>query len=73
MEQIYREREGEQIERAILKSITEIIIQLGMGKNEYYEKDMEAAVLKDSSSYYSRKASKWIAEDSCPDYMLKVT
>lgn len=73
MEQIYREREGEQIDRAILKSITEIIIQLGMGKNEYYEKDMEAAVLKDSSSYYSRKASKWIAEDSCPDYMLKVT
>ncbi|XP_074345657.1 cullin-1-like [Apium graveolens] len=69
---ISREQEGEQIDRAILKSITEIIIQLGKGKNDYYEQDIEKAVLENASSYYSRKASKWISEDSCPDYMIKV-
>ncbi|KAK1385178.1 Cullin-1 [Heracleum sosnowskyi] len=69
---INKEREGEQIDRAILKSITDIVIRVGMGNNELYEKDFEKYVLKYSSSYYSRKASKWIAEDSCPDYMLKV-
>ncbi|XP_013617443.1 PREDICTED: NADH dehydrogenase [ubiquinone] flavoprotein 2, mitochondrial-like [Brassica oleracea var. oleracea] len=26
---------------------------------------------EDSGSYYSRKSSSWIHEDSCPDYMLK--
>ncbi|CAI9274933.1 unnamed protein product [Lactuca saligna] len=26
---------------------------------------------RDTSAYYSRKASSWILEDSCPDYMLK--
>ena len=38
---------------------------------DHYENDFEAAMLKDTSAYYSRKASNWILEDSCPDYMLK--
>lgn len=44
-----------------------------MGQMDYYENDFEASLLTDTSSYYSRKASSWILEDSCPDYMLKVT
>ena len=43
-----------------------------MGKMDHYENDFEADMLKDTSAYYSRKASNWILEDSCPDYMLKV-
>ena len=43
-----------------------------MGQMDHYEVDFEAAMLKDTSAYYSRKASNWILEDSCPDYMLKV-
>ncbi|CAH9098751.1 unnamed protein product [Cuscuta epithymum] len=42
-----------------------------MGQMEYYETDFEEAMLKDTAAYYSRKASNWIVEDSCPDYMLK--
>ncbi|KAK4388459.1 Cullin-1 [Sesamum angolense] len=38
---------------------------------DYYENDFEAAMLKDTAAYYSRKASNWILDDSCPDYMLK--
>lgn len=38
---------------------------------DHYENDFEAAMLKDTAAYYSRKASNWILEDSCPDYMLK--
>ncbi|KAH0633981.1 hypothetical protein KY284_036767 [Solanum tuberosum] len=29
------------------------------------------AMLKDTATYYSRKASSWTVEDFCPDYMLK--
>jgi len=43
-----------------------------MGHMDHYENDFEVAMLKDTSAYYSRKASNWILEDSCPDYMLKV-
>lgn len=39
---------------------------------DYYENDFEAALLNDTASYYSRKASNWTLEDSCQDYLLKV-
>ncbi|XP_057991868.1 cullin-1 isoform X3 [Hevea brasiliensis] len=68
---IDQEREGEQIDRALLKNVLDIFIEIGMGQMDYYENDFEAAMLKDTAAYYSRKASNWILEDSCPDYMLK--
>uniref|UniRef100_A0A5B7BPH1 Cullin-1 n=1 Tax=Davidia involucrata TaxID=16924 RepID=A0A5B7BPH1_DAVIN len=69
---IDQEREGEQIDRALLKNVLDIFVEIGMGQMDYYENDFEADMLKDSAAYYSRKASNWIVEDSCPDYMLKV-
>jgi cullin 1 len=69
---IDQEREGEQIDRALLKNVLDIFVEIGMGKMDHYENDFEADMLKDTSAYYSRKASNWILEDSCPDYMLKV-
>ncbi|XP_057461540.1 cullin-1-like [Actinidia eriantha] len=68
---IDQEREGEQIDRALLKNVLDIFVEIGIENMEYYERDFEDDLLKDSSAYYSRKASNWIVEDSCPDYMLK--
>ncbi|CAB4312007.1 unnamed protein product [Prunus armeniaca] len=68
---IDKEREGEQIDRALLKNVIDIFVEIGMGQMEAYEGDFEAYMLGDSGEYYSRKASNWILEDSCPDYMLK--
>lgn len=72
-DQIDQEREGEQIDRALLKNVLDIFVEIGMGQMDRYENDFEAAMLKDTAAYYSRKASNWILEDSCPDYMLKVS
>lgn len=71
--QIDQEREGEQIDRALLKNVLDIFVEIGMGQMDHYENDFEATMLKDTAAYYSRKASNWILEDSCPDYMLKVS
>ncbi|GLT79421.1 hypothetical protein SLA2020_509100 [Shorea laevis] len=68
---IDQEREGEQIDRALLKNVLGIFVEIRMGQMDYYENDFEASMLKDTAGYYSRKASNWILEDSCPDYMLK--
>ncbi|KMT20271.1 hypothetical protein BVRB_1g002750 [Beta vulgaris subsp. vulgaris] len=68
---IYVEREGGQIDRALLKNVLGIFVEIGMGQMEQYEKDFEAHLLDDTAAYYSRKASSWIVEDSCPEYMLK--
>ncbi|KAK4282834.1 hypothetical protein QN277_014162 [Acacia crassicarpa] len=68
---IDQEREGEQIDRALLKNVLYIFVEMGMGQMDCYENDFEAAMLKDTASYYSRKASNWILEYSFPDYILK--
>lgn len=74
MYQIDQEREGEEIDRALLKNVVDLYIEMGKGKGrmDYYVNDFEEAMLRDSACHYSRKASSWIAEDSCPEYMLKV-
>ncbi|KAI3679013.1 hypothetical protein L6452_38319 [Arctium lappa] len=68
---IDREREGEQIDRALLKNVLDIYVEIGMGEMKYYENDFEKDMLADSAAYYSRKASNCIAEDYGPDYLLK--
>ncbi|KAK4487293.1 hypothetical protein RD792_006100 [Penstemon davidsonii] len=68
---INQEREGEQIDRALLKNVIDIFVEIGMGSMDYYEKDFQDAMLIDTSAFYSRKASNWIVQDSCPVYMLK--
>ncbi|KAF8038232.1 hypothetical protein BT93_B0934 [Corymbia citriodora subsp. variegata] len=68
---IDQEREGEQNDRALLKNILDIFVEIGMGQMDY-KNDFEAALLNDSAAYYSRKALSWISVDGyCPDYMLK--
>ncbi|XP_020081775.1 cullin-1-like, partial [Ananas comosus] len=66
---INQEREGEQIDRALLKNVLDIFVEIGLGKMDYY--DFEAYMLKRTAAYYSRKAKSWISEDSCTGYMLK--
>lgn len=68
---IDQEREGEQIDRALLKNVLDIYVEIGMGQMDFYVNDFETDMLTDSAAYYSRKASNWIVEDCCPDYMLK--
>ncbi|KAL4384209.1 hypothetical protein GQ457_15G021860 [Hibiscus cannabinus] len=70
---IYREREGELIDRALLNNVLSIFVEVGMGQMDRYEDDFEVYMLHNTSTYYSRKASSWIEEGSCPDYLLKAS
>ncbi|CAH8392524.1 unnamed protein product [Eruca vesicaria subsp. sativa] len=63
-----KEREGEDIDRKLMKRVLEFYVEIGM---ERYEQDFETFMLKDTASYYSRKASSWIQEDSIHDYIFK--
>ncbi|KAL6205497.1 hypothetical protein ACLB2K_022756 [Fragaria x ananassa] len=68
---ILMEREGEQIDRGLMKNVVDIFVEIGMGEMINYEEDFEKHMVEDSGEYYSRKASVWIVEDSCPEYMVK--
>ncbi|CAN0841873.1 CUL1 [Linum grandiflorum] len=68
---IDKEREGDQIDRALLKNVLDIFVEIGMSQMDCYEQDFEAPMLEDTGVYYTQKASNWIQDDSCPAYMLK--
>lgn len=71
---IEKEREGEQVDRALLKNVLGIFIEVGMGGMESYTEDFEKQLLADSAAHYKRKATAWIAvrtqsPNSLPSYM----
>ncbi|ONI06481.1 hypothetical protein PRUPE_5G063500 [Prunus persica] len=69
---IDKEREGGEIDRALLKNVIDIFVEIGEGQRDAYEKDFEGYMLTDTRDYYCRKASRWILEDNYTNYMLKV-
>ncbi|CAI8586131.1 unnamed protein product [Vicia faba] len=66
-----KEREGEQIDRSLLKNILDIFVKICMGDMKHYENNFEVQMLEDTADYYRSKATIWIESDSFPDYMLK--
>jgi cullin 1 len=68
---VERERDGEQIDRALVKDVLGIFVEMGMGGMEAYESDFEAKLLERTAAHYRRKAAEWIEEDSCPEYLVK--
>eukprot|EP00192_Tetraselmis_astigmatica_P006584 CAMPEP_0117662932 /NCGR_PEP_ID=MMETSP0804-20121206/8315_1 /TAXON_ID=1074897 /ORGANISM="Tetraselmis astigmatica, Strain CCMP880" /LENGTH=747 /DNA_ID=CAMNT_0005469861 /DNA_START=284 /DNA_END=2527 /DNA_ORIENTATION=+ len=65
------ERDGEQINRPLVKNVLAIFQEVGMSSMEKYEHDFENYLLAETAAFYQMKASAWVQEDSCPDYMLK--
>lgn len=57
---IEKERDGEQIDRAMLKNILGIFIEMGMGSMEIYQTDFETDLLAKTAAFYKRKAAAWI-------------
>ncbi|CAL5372768.1 unnamed protein product [Camellia sinensis] len=67
-----QEREGEEIDQALVKNVLDIYTEMGEGSMKYYQKDFDEAMLADTAAIYSPKASIWITSESYKDYMLKV-
>jgi cullin 1 len=71
---IDKEREGEQIDRALVKSIVSIFVQMGSDPNseplQAYELDFETPMLNVTAAHYKRQAAVWIEEESCPNYLV---
>ena len=68
---IDEEREGEIIDKTLVKSIVELYESMGTGSLDSYTFDLETPLLEATRSYYGRKREDWIAKDSSPDYLIK--
>ncbi|CAI8604721.1 unnamed protein product [Vicia faba] len=57
---IDKEREGEQIDRSLLKNILDIFVEIGMGDMKHYENDFEVQMLEDTADYYRKRVSHYL-------------
>jgi cullin 1 len=73
LELIRRERECEQVDKHLIKSVIEIFVEMGGSRAslETYATDFEEMLLSTTADYYSRESAKWAEKDSFPEYMRK--
>jgi cullin 3 len=69
---IEKERRGEAIARGLMKNITTMLVDLGIGSKVVYEEDFEKHFLAESEKFYRIEAQEFISTNSCPEYMKKV-
>eukprot|EP01105_Mastigella_eilhardi_P010313 TRINITY_DN2407_c0_g2_i1.p1 TRINITY_DN2407_c0_g2~~TRINITY_DN2407_c0_g2_i1.p1 ORF type:complete len:748 (+),score=248.08 TRINITY_DN2407_c0_g2_i1:140-2383(+) len=69
---IQKERAGELVDRSLLKSVTQMLVELGVNNRTVYEKDFERPFLESSAAFYRVESQDFITCNSCPDYMKKV-
>jgi cullin 1 len=71
LDKIYKERTGEMIDRSVMKDGVTLFIEMGLNTLNAYEKDFEAPLIYETSTFYKRESASWINQDSVPDYMKK--
>ncbi|KAM0876313.1 hypothetical protein ACQ4PT_036274 [Festuca glaucescens] len=67
IDMVDHERDGQLIDRALVKDVLDIYVEIGRGSMGVYEHDFEEAFCKGTADYYSKKAQTWMLEDSCAE------
>lgn len=68
---VQRERDGDNVDRSLLRGVLDIFVEMGMGKLDVYTSEWEVPFLEETADFYRRTSAKWAEEDSFPDFMRK--
>jgi cullin 1 len=66
---INAEREGEIIDKSLVKAIVELYESMGIGSLDTYNTDLEVPMLEAAREFYAKKQQDWLASDSTQDYL----
>jgi len=68
LEFIHRERLGEVIDRALIRSVTQMLMDLGP---QVYQEDFERQFLERAAEFYQVEATEYFCTSNCPDFLKK--
>ncbi|KAF0696286.1 Aste57867_12984 [Aphanomyces stellatus] len=71
LQNIELERNGEVIDRGVMKDILGMLVDLGVHSNNVYEEDFENDFLHTTASFYHAEAQRLLDQNTCPDFMQK--
>ena len=70
--QVNAERDGEVVDRALLKKIVSIYQKMSDSVLEVYERDFERPLLAATKAYFNEKGDAWIETSDVPTYLARV-
>lgn len=68
---VQKEREGDQVDRSLLKNSVEVFLGVSPGSLSVYQADFEEPYLEATGQHYARVSQHWVEDDSFPAYMIK--
>ncbi|DAZ98501.1 TPA: hypothetical protein N0F65_004938 [Lagenidium giganteum] len=68
---IEMDRQGELIDRGLMKSILRMLVDLGVHSNVVYEDDFETFFLERTLEFYRAEAQTTLDQSTCPEYLLR--
>merc|ERR1719498_1681463 len=68
---IRQDREGEKIDKNLIKSIVALYEKMGMDSLDTYIVDLETPLLKETRLYYAQKGLQWLNAYDTPSYLQK--
>lgn len=68
---IERERQGELIDRDLIKSVLRMLVDLGVHSHAVYENDFEKYFLETTLDFYRAEAQTMLDVATCPEYLEK--
>lgn len=76
LEQVRRDRAGEEVDRDLLRDCIEIYIEMGSSRPQQarhyiYSQEFEAPFIAATQEFYTVEVAEWVASDSCPEYLSK--
>ncbi len=69
---IHDEREGQVVDRDLIKKCIAVYVTMGMGQLDVYEHDFEKLFLENTKEYYGKKADHWITTETTPAYLIRM-
>ncbi|XP_049849234.1 cullin-3-like [Schistocerca gregaria] len=69
---VSREREGETIDRVLMKNISTMFVDLGTNSQNMYEETLERPFLEISRNYYKQEAEFYISQYDCSQFLKRV-
>ncbi|OQR97765.1 transmembrane protein, partial [Thraustotheca clavata] len=71
LQNIENERNGELIDREVMKGVLSMLVDLGLHTNTVYEEDFENEFLRTTAEFYNAEAQRLLDQNTCPDFMQK--
>ena len=67
-----RERNGEVIDRVLMKNCLSMLVEVNVSSTEVYVEDFERDFLVETRNFYQKESQEFMNQNTVPDYLRKV-